>query len=158
MLLHLLVAAALSASPPSDPVGVYAIVDRVVLEGDAARPTAIIVYGTFAVSDQKGGDHYLGPTKGYMYFKVGSNESATRAEWNDLKAVAGKKELVGFAVKWMRNSPGRVRCATETPKDPDEYTINVGLTRIAAERNSGWDIAKGLVSGNAPAAPCAGKK
>jgi hypothetical protein len=147
----------------SDPVGVYAIVDRVVLSpATASAPMTIQIWGTFATSDQKPGDHYHAPAKGYLYYKVNpSDESATRNEWNDIQTMAGKKTMIGFGMKWQRepNSMGRVRCATQAPAEPDLYPVgNIGVVKVPATRHTGWDVGKKLLDGSAPDAPCAKAK
>ena len=150
-------AAALAVPVPmSDPVGIYAMIDKVVLVPNATNPTAIQIWGTFAISDQQpGGDHYLPAVKGYLYYTIDpSKERATRAEWADLQGMAGKKAVVGFAAKYQRPTPGRVRCATEAPSEPDAYVLHFGVVKMPAEQNSGWPIAKGLLAASAPNAAC----
>ena len=150
-------AAALAVPVPmSDPVGIYAVIDKVVLVPNATNPTAIQIWGTFAVSDQQPGDHYRPAVKGYLYYAIdASKERATRAEWADLSGMAGKKAVVGFAAKWQRPTPGRVRCATEAPSEPDVYVLHFGVVKMPAEQNSGWPIAKELLAASAPSATCA---
>jgi hypothetical protein len=146
--------ALVAMAPPSDPVGVYGIVDRVVISPDT---TTIQIWGSFAVSDQKQGDHYLPAAKGYLYYRLNSkNAQASRAEWADLRSLAGTKTLLGFSAKWQPNTPGRVRCATEAASSPDEYQIfsGMGVVRLRDPRNSGWAVAKDLLSANVPDAPC----
>jgi hypothetical protein len=150
-------AALLAAAPPSDPVGVYAIVDRVVVAPDTINPATIQIWGTFAVSDQKAGDHYLPAAKGYLYYRLNaSNTRASQAEWADLRRVAGTKTVVGFSAKWQRNTPGRSRCATEAVGNADEYPIQsgMGVVRLPDTRHTGGPIAKELLSAKVPDAPC----
>jgi len=143
----------------SDPVGVYAVIDKVVLSPDATNPTTIQIWGTFAVSEQTPGDKYLTAAKGYLYYSIGSGkERATRAEWADLQSLAGKKTLVGFGAKWQTKDIDRVRCATEAPSSPDVYRIGAGVTKLPMERNSAWKMADGMLKGTAPDAPCTKSK
>ncbi|MFI5309745.1 MAG: hypothetical protein ACHQQ3_00815 [Gemmatimonadales bacterium] len=142
-------------APMSDPVGVYAVIDKVVLAPNAS-PATIQVWGTFAVTDQKPGDGYQPAAKGYLYYSVNTtNERATRAEWADLQALAGKKTVVGFGAKWQRLSVGRVRCATEAAAEPDVYPLGIGVIKVPEPRNSAFAIQQGLLSASAPGAPCA---
>ena len=116
----------------SDPVGVYAVVDRVVLEPSATSPTAVQVWGTFRISKQEPGDDYSPPVKGYLYYAINpANERASRAEWTDLQGVAGKKQIVAFGAKWQQNrrTLGRVRCASEKPASPDVYPLGIGVMK-----------------------------
>jgi hypothetical protein len=141
--------------PMSDPVGVYAVIDRVVLVPNAQNPTAVQVWGTFSVSDQKVGDNYQPAVKGYLYYSVNTtNEHATRAEWTDLQGLAGKKTIVGFAMKWQKNGVGRVRCAKEAPLEPDVWPLGLGVVKLPEQRNTGWPIAKDLLGASAPDATC----
>ena len=147
-------AALVAMAPPSDPVGVYGIVDRAVVSPDS---TTIQIWGTFAVSDQKPGDHYLPAVKGYLYYRLSSRSAqASRAEWRDLRSLAGTKSVLGFSSKWQSSTPGRVRCTTEAASNPDEYQLlsGMGVVRLRDERNTGWDVAKNLLSAKVPEAPC----
>jgi hypothetical protein len=96
----LLAAATLSASGP---IGVYAIVERVVFEPNESAAERVQVWGAFAYAD--GGPARLGAAsparKGYMYFQLDPNASpaqrnTVRTEWADLKAVAGTGQAVAF--------------------------------------------------------------
>jgi hypothetical protein len=114
----------------SDPVGVYAIVDRVVLEPNDTSPERIQIWGTFSLWEQYG-DVYGKPTKGYLYYKFATNSNGgkvERAEWSDLKAVAGTQQGIAFG---QRHSPaGRIRPTAEKPSSPDPYPLGVGLTKV----------------------------
>src|SRR5580765_7883728 len=81
----------------SDPLGVYCVVNKVVMLPDETQPNAIQVWG--ACSLAVGGmqeDHtytnpwYTEPQAGYMYYIApsGKQEIAIK-EWKDLKSVAG---------------------------------------------------------------------
>ena len=85
------VLAALPALFASDFTGVYARIDRVVIEDGTAQ-----IYGVFAVASPDNRNDYLAPVRGYLYFKTGANAEMTRNEWNDLKSVAGTGEIVAF--------------------------------------------------------------
>lgn len=145
----LLVAAA--PWPKSDPVGIFAIVDRVVMEPDATNPKSIQVWGVFAVTEGKPGDAYRAPQRGYFYFKVNpQNERATLAEWADLKAVAGKNQAVGFGNKYK--ALGRLRAPTEAVANPDEYPLGVGMVKVL-DAGPRPEIERQLKAAAAPVAP-----
>jgi hypothetical protein len=149
--------ALVAMAPPSDPVAVYAVVDRVAFAPDSINPATIQIWGTFAVSEKKPGDNYLPAVKGYLYYRVDpANERASRVEWKDLQAVAGSKSIVGFASKWVSIPLGRVRCITEVASNPDVYPTqnSMGVTRVPQQRNTGWPVAKNLLSAKVPDAPC----
>ena len=90
----------------SGPVGIYGIVERVVFEPNEQAAERIQVWGAFALVDGGTGKP-LGttpPVRGYFYFKVPTvfggwakgDVATVRREWNDLKAVAGTGQAIGF--------------------------------------------------------------
>lgn len=112
----------------SDPVGIYAYVDKVVLEPSDGRPERIQVWGGFALA-QGGGGTYAKAKPGYMYFTVKSGEEEiTRKEWNDLKGLAGKDEYVAFGARYKPR--GTVRAADAKSENPDVYPTGFGLTKV----------------------------
>jgi hypothetical protein len=106
----------------SDFTGIYARIDRVVIENDTAQ-----IWGVFAAAKPNDRNDYLPLVRGYLYFKPGPNPEMTRNEWNDLKQVAGKGEVVAFGT---RPFTARIRKAGEKPDNPDSYTMNTGVTRV----------------------------
>jgi hypothetical protein len=129
---------AVAAATASDLIGVYALVDKVVLEPNDSAPERIQIWGTFMLADGKRGDGLLAPQRGYMYFTLPSTpqatanqQSAAKAEWNDLKKVAGTGKPVGFGSRYSPSeSVGRVRKPGEKPQSPDFYTLNVGVVQV----------------------------
>lgn len=87
----------------SGPVGIYAIVEKVVFEPDEANASRIQVWGAFAYSDPASGA-VTRTARGYMYFALPTQPNPrrpnelemARREWLDLKAVAGSGQAVGF--------------------------------------------------------------
>lgn len=137
--LPILIGAAVVFSPmearASDPVGVYCIVEKVVMEPGETNPTRIQVWGVFALSDGKSGSNYLPPQYGYMYFSlVPGREQMMRAEWADLKKIAGSGEFIAFGGRYAAN--GRVRNATAKPEAPDAYPVELGVTRLRSMRET----------------------
>jgi len=130
----------------SDPIGAYRIVDKVFLAPNATEPTTAQIFGvfSFAVPRNKDftqpwppgsfgtantGDVYAAVQKGYLYYScLAGKEKACRAEWNDLSAVAGKGDVVGFGARYGMS--GRVRQATDAPVNPDVYPLNVGVVKM----------------------------
>lgn len=120
----------------SDPVGVYAMVERVVLSPSDSAPTSAQIWGAFVPAitppsrTYKPEEAYGQAAKGYMYFTCAAGKaSVCDAEWHDLKAMAGKSEVVGFGTRWAKAKP-RVRPATEVPVSPDVYETNIGVVKI----------------------------
>ena len=130
--------AAAGTAQASDPVGFYALVDKVVLEPNADEAARIQIWGLFSRADPKQYDTYGPPERGYMYFSlVPEKEDVCRREWADLQHLAGKRVIVGFGRKWEQSSKGerwvvhgRVRKADEKPESPDPYSLGFGLVRL----------------------------
>jgi hypothetical protein len=113
----------------SDRTGVYARVDKVVLEPDATAPERIQIWGAFALASKEDRNTYDPARRGYLYCscKPGRAEIC-RKEWADLKAVAGTGQVVGFG---SRDEPRlRVRKAEEKVADPDGYPVNFGVVKM----------------------------
>jgi hypothetical protein len=113
----------------SDPVGIYAVVDKVVFEPNEAAAERVQVWGTFSTWAERG-DIYTKPQKGYLYYKfrTGSSGRVERTEWADLKAIAGTGQGVAFGQRYT--APGRIRPASEKPEGPEEYPVGMGLTKV----------------------------
>jgi hypothetical protein len=113
-------AATLSAS---DPVGVYAIVQKVVFEPNDKAPERIQIWGVFALADTvRGGNSYAKPQHGYLYYSLPKGkESTALKEWADFKAVAGTGQGIAFG---SRRYPMlvKVRPDSEKPASPDSYS------------------------------------
>jgi len=119
----------------SDFVGVYAVVEKVVLEPSDTAPERVQIWGAFALSDQKPGSNYGPAQRGYLYYTCPSGKEAVcRKEWEDLKAVAGKGIGVGFGMRYKPT--GQVRKADEKPAAPDVYPIERGVVRLSAGHDS----------------------
>ena len=111
----------------SDFTGVYARIDRVVLEPATGAPDRIQVWGVFSIAKTTNPRDYDAPVRGYLYLKLDRNPEAARNEWNDLKAVSGSSEVVAFSV---RGAILRVRKSGDAPGDPDSYRTNTGVVKV----------------------------
>jgi hypothetical protein len=120
----------------SGPVGIYGIIEKVVVESDAVPNEARLqVWGAFAYVDGAAGGLTISEARrGYLYFYVpypnpGTNKqvpAAEVAEWNDLKSVAGTGQAVAFG-RWgyIGGFSGlRPDARTEVPP----YFLEVGRT------------------------------
>ena len=103
--------AATASVRASGMIGIYGIVERVVLEPNATAPERIQVWGAFAYVDGSQARSVVASTakRGYLYFKLPGSETgyatdahiaAIRREWTDLKSVAGTGQAVGFG-RWL---------------------------------------------------------
>jgi hypothetical protein len=112
----------------SDRVAVYAKVDRVVLQPNAGPPDTIQIFGTFSIAERNNPNDYHPAARGYLYYRLPAERDAARREWSDLAAVAGTGQIVAFGSRW-KGTP-RVRDASDPPANPDDYTIDTGLTKV----------------------------
>ena len=122
----------------SETVGIYALIERVVLEPDQTSPQRIQLWGAFSNNrDAKN------PKRGYMYFTLPvSQQETARKEWTDFKTIAGTGRVVAFGMQRFGSAQGRepadayfatlarVRPATETPRSPDIYPLNFGIQEM----------------------------
>jgi hypothetical protein len=115
----------------SDRTGIYARIDKVVMEPNEQAPQRIQVWGVFALAEPKDPNDYRPPARGYLYYTLPSNAALALKEWADLKSVAGTNQIVAFGTRWS-NSPTRVRVrkADERPESPDAYAMDIGLRKI----------------------------
>jgi hypothetical protein len=121
----------------SDPVGVYAIVQKVVFEPNDKAPERIQIWGAFALADTvRGGNSYTRPQHGYLYYSLPKGkESTALKEWADFKAVAGTGQGIAFG---SRRYPMlvKVRPDSEKPASPDSYSPDssfangIGITKV----------------------------
>lgn len=121
----------------SDPIGIYCVIKKVVMEPDECAPTRVQIWGAFSFSDLETLG-YSPVAAGYLYYSVprdttaaiAQNNKMIAAEWMDLKAVAGTGEVVGFGGR--RGPFGRLRAASEKPDNPDAYPpLNMGVVRLS---------------------------
>jgi hypothetical protein len=124
----------------SDPLGVYCVVQKVVMAPDEVQPTTAQIWGACSLATGGMQDDrtyqtawYSDPLAGYLYYSApaGKQEVAIK-EWKDLKSVAGTGEIVAFGGRYMRN--GRIRFSDEKPIGPDVYPIQMGVFKMSAYR------------------------
>lgn len=118
----------------SDPTGIYALVDKVVLEPAQGEPERVQIWGVFALAEARRGDNYIDPARGYLYCSLRKDkESVCRIEWADLKKLAGTGQALGMGSRYyLMSSRVRVRKATEKPEGPDTYPLGWGLQKLDA--------------------------
>jgi hypothetical protein len=117
----------------SDPVGIYALVDKVVFEPNETNPERIQVWGAFAIAEGYGYT-YKNAERGYLYYKTNSDKpTACRNEWNDLKSVAGTGQIVAFGSR--HGEKGKLRKKEAKPENPDVYPVAMGLTKVKEEKD-----------------------
>jgi hypothetical protein len=93
-------------------IGIYAIIDKVVLEPDEVNPERIPIWGTFVVPVPRSSGAHQRPQRGYLYYSLpAGREDTVKREWLKLESVAGTGQVVGFAGYWMLS-----------PRTPGSYT------------------------------------
>jgi hypothetical protein len=130
-----------STATASDPTGIYAIVDKVVLEPNDTAPETIQIWGAFALADGKPGDNYRPAERGYLYYSLPGSQvqrNSAKDEWADLKKIAGSEQAIGFGSRYKPT--GRVRKATEKPTAPDVYPIQMGIVKLNSNSLPGSPI------------------
>lgn len=143
-----------SAAPMSDFAGIYAMIDKVILEPSDAAPERIQIWGAFAMSHPEDRNAYMPPERGYFYYSlVSGKESVCRAEWADFKALAGTGQVIGFGAR--DNPKGRLRKAAEKAASPNPYPVAWGLTKMS-QRPNNYEPVMALRSLPAPLAPADG--
>ena len=151
LLVFLLLGATASQLLADGPVGVYAMIQKVVFEPDERTATKIQIWGVFVWVD--GGLKTPGPirlpVKGYLYFKLPSNAAdaaAAKKDWNEIKGFAGTAQIIGFG-DWDYAGPFedlyipvtgnqeevRVRKPNEAPAKPITYPIKTGMVKVASD-------------------------
>jgi hypothetical protein len=125
----LIIGAAIVQLQASDPIAVYARVDRVVIAPSPEAAQTIQIFGVFSLAIASNPNDYQRPARGYLYFKLGGDERLARREWADLKEIAGTRQIVAFGNRY-RLKP-RLRAANDSPAAPDPYSTGMGLTKIS---------------------------
>ena len=131
----------------SVPLGVYAVIDNVILEPGDAEPQRVRIWGTFALWDDRPGLGYRPPERGYLYYSCSKEQSRIcRNEWADLKSVAGSGQTVGFGSRSL--SAGRVRASGDGASVPEPYPIQFGVVQMGASpRGAIFDQLKAAARG-----------
>jgi hypothetical protein len=120
----------IKTSAVSDWIGVYARVDKVVLEPNTAAPERIQIWGAFALASKQDRNSYETPERGYLYCSLKpGKEEVCRKEWADLKAIAGTGQIIGFGGRDLTRA--RVRKREDKPADPDVYPLGWGMIKMS---------------------------
>src|SRR4051812_16108519 len=110
----------------SDMTGVYARVEKVVVEPGDGPAERIQVWGVFALAAQGDPNTYHAPVRGYLYYKLPSNAALARREWADLKSVAGTDQIVAVGARYIQSrARPHGRKPGERPRHPPENTMDI---------------------------------
>jgi hypothetical protein len=121
----------LRAVSASDRVGIYALVDRVVLEPSTGNPQRIQIWGVFALALPNDLNAYQAPRRGYLYFTLPNEAKEARAEWEDIVKKAGSRQAIAFANRFDLHT--RVRTADEKPTNPEPYPTSLGVIALRSD-------------------------
>ena len=124
-------AGAVVALRASDRVAVYARVDKVVFAPEGSSPQTVQVFGVFSLAKPDDRNDYQAPKRGYLYLTLPTDDAQARREWNDLKAVAGTKQIVSFGNRAKLKAT--VRAENDAPSAPDTYFTGWGVTKVKAD-------------------------
>jgi hypothetical protein len=128
------------AAIASDPVGVYAVIERVEFEPNAAQPERVRLYGWFAMADVANRE-YREPQHGWLCYSLPAEEQdLCRREWKDMEDVAGSGRCVAFGVR--HRELGKVAKKKEA-LSPVPYPLASGLFAIRA--NTDYPVIQHLV-------------
>src|SRR5262245_1187928 len=146
--------ASVAAPILSDFVGIYALVDKVVLEPNDTAPERVQLWGAFATASAVDRNNYDPPQRGYYYYSIAQGKvEICRREWTDFKAIAGTGQVIGFGSR--DGQKGRLRKANEKAEGPDPYPVAWGLTRMS-QRASAYPPIRELRSIPAAQSPAEG--
>jgi hypothetical protein len=135
----------------SDPVGVYAVIERVEFEPNSAQPERVRLYGWFAMSDVTSRE-YKQPQHGWLCYSLpAEQQDLCRREWKDMEDVAGSGKCVAFGVR--RRELGKVAEKKEG-LTPVPYTVAAGLFAVRADTE--YEVIRDLVTIPLAAAPVQG--
>ncbi|MBK8101361.1 MAG: hypothetical protein IPK26_30125 [Planctomycetes bacterium] len=116
---------------PSDPAGVYALLDRVALLPDANNPDRVEIEGAFCLAVGHGGDYYRSPVRGRLTFTASDKKDQSIAEWRDLAKVAGTGRIVAFGSRYEQHEhPPRVIVAGQAATEPAPYPLGWGIREV----------------------------
>lgn len=116
----------------SDPVAVYAVIERVELEPNAAQPQSVKLYGWFSMASEN--RLYQEPQHGWLYYSLTPDKTdLCRSEWKDLEELAGSGKCVAFGAR--HGELGKVVKKKERLDTPHEYPLASGLFAIRTDTN-----------------------
>jgi hypothetical protein len=141
------VAALCLAATPSavkDSIGVYALIDRVVLEPDARNPERIQMWGVFAIANPitvENGELmklefgvFHPARRGYVYYHPNPlDPEGSRSEWAKLAAVAGSGNPVAYGGMFPVPGPGEPNANYSDPSWLRRVLTYNGRVRRAGE-------------------------
>jgi hypothetical protein len=120
-------------------VAVYAIIDDIELEPSSFEPERAWISGVFVVPTPVSSGLHEAPVRGHLYFSLNpAKPDATRRDWEELRAVAGTSNPVGFGQYWMPCAQSRWpgfphSAASDRSNCSFEATVQSDRTRATPE-------------------------
>jgi len=131
-----------SVSFASDPIGIYALIDKVVLEPSEGNPQRIQIYGAFSTAVKGFGDEYTPPARGYLYYQLPEKKAdVAKAEWTDMQKVAGTGQIIAFASRYQPQGRIRSGASPSSVRDVDEKQIAALLLKLDDQEQPKRDAA-----------------
>ena len=94
----------------SDPIGIYALIDKVVMEPSDSQPDRVQIWGAFSVAMPRNGYQYSVPVRGYLYYSLdGQKDAAARFQSAQELWEALDKVRLQFGMEAHGLHPGRAR-------------------------------------------------
>jgi len=139
----------------SDPIGIYALVDRVVIEPSDSQPERIQIWGAFSVAMRQFGDQYSPPVRGYLYYQLPPEKTqAAKAEWADMQKVAGTGQIIAFGSRYQQFGKIRRGAGPVVGRDVNEKDVAALIAQLDEQEQSRREAAtedlKRLGSGAEP--------
>jgi hypothetical protein len=123
-----------------DPVGVYCILEQVVIDSDGNDPPGRVeMWGAFVLADSAMTGGYGRASRGYVYYACPPGRSAAcKSEWADLRWISGTGKATGYG---RRGKPlGRLRREDEAVVSPDLYPLDGGLVKVESKDPAFTDL------------------
>ncbi len=131
-----------AAARASDPIGIYALIDRVVLEPSDSEPQRIQIWGAFSVAMRQFGDQYTVPVRGYLYYSLdGQKDAAARAEWADMQKVASTGQIIAFGSRYKQFGVIRRGAGPVAGREVDEKELARLITQLDDQDQNKRDAA-----------------
>jgi hypothetical protein len=122
------------AAQASGPLGVIAVIDKVVTEPSGTAPERVLIFGTFVLARGERAATYDLPRYGLLYYKTvpGEEEQAHR-DWATMQKKAGTGQVLGWADTDLARNLGRLLPVKGDKGEPDPYPPASGVQQFRAD-------------------------